>query len=83
MTVNNRWSPWLAIRSRIKKNSLKSMMSMMSRKRMKMKPTPTTMKMKKICTVLNLVMKKRIKMAEKKGEVKKKALKIKMQAATS
>jgi hypothetical protein len=41
------------------------------------------MKMKKICTVLNLVMKKRIKMAEKKGEVKKKALKIKMQAATS
>ena len=73
----------MAIRSRIKKNSLKSMMTMMSRKRMKMKPTPTTMKMKKICTVLNLMMKKSIKMAEKKGGVKKKALKIKMQAVTS
>lgn len=81
MTVNNRWSPWLAILSRIKKSSLKNMMTMMSRKRTKMKPTPTTMKMKKICTVLNLVMKKRIKMAEKK-KVKKKALKIKMQVAT-
>jgi hypothetical protein len=45
---------------------MKSMMTMMSRKRTKMKPTPTTMKMKMICTVLNLVMKKRIKMAEKK-----------------